>query len=127
MHRPVGDQKRARAGIEECAAEPGRCFGAGAGAGGGVARRQHHPVGIELERENLLHREKPVAFDAGDLRRGERQSRLGQPVEIAGNEPMGGEGDDPVMREIECFDVLLVGGLAEVKRFGRIGFERFPA
>jgi len=36
---------------------------------------------------------------------------------------MGGEGNDPVMRKIERLDVLLVGGLAEVKRFGRIGFD----
>ena len=106
-------------------AEAGCTDQLGFGASGGVACGENHPVGIELERENLLHGQQPVAFHARDVRRGQRQSRLCEPVEIAGHEPMGGKGNDPLMRKIERLDVLLVGGFAEVKRFGRIGFERF--
>jgi CHAT domain-containing protein len=34
---------------------------------------------------------------------------------LAGHQPVRVEGDDPVVREIERLDVLLVGGFAEVK------------
>ena len=54
MHRPVGDEQRARAGIEECAAETRHSFRAGTGTGGGIAGRQDHPIGVEFEREYPL-------------------------------------------------------------------------
>ena len=83
MHRPISDKEGAGSSIKERAAEAGSRFGAGRG----VACGENHPVGIELERENLLHGQQPVAFHARDVRRGQRQSRLREPVEIAGHEP----------------------------------------
>src|SRR3984957_12765601 len=54
MHRPIGDEERARPGIEERAAESRGGLRTGARAGGGVACGQHHPVRIELEGEDIL-------------------------------------------------------------------------
>ena len=124
MDRPIGDQQRARSGIEEGAAEPRGRLGAGARRRAGVAGGEHDPIRVELEREDLLHRQQPVALDAGDLGRAQRQRRLGQAVEIAGDEAVGGESDDPVAREILVLDVLFVGGAPEKQRLRRIDVER---
>jgi hypothetical protein len=66
----------------------------------------------------------PVALDAGNIGRRERQSRLRQSVEIAGHKTVRCESDDPVMRKIERLDIVFVGRLAEIERLGRIGVER---
>ena len=124
MHRPVGDENGARAGIEESAAQAGGGFGARAGAGAGVARREHDPVGIELEREDFFHGQQAVAFDARDFRRGQRQRRLRQAIQLAGDQAVRGEDDDLEAGQIGVLDRRLVGFLAEMKHLGRIGLQR---
>ena len=42
--------------------------------------RQHHPIGVELEGENLLHRQQPVARHSGNIRRGQSLNGLTQPA-----------------------------------------------
>ena len=49
--------------------------GSRAVAAGGIARRQHHPIGIELERQNLRHGQKTVSGVAGHA--GGRQRERG--------------------------------------------------
>src|SRR6266508_5616295 len=123
-HRPVSDQDCPRAGIKEGPPETGGRLCTGTGARSGVAGRQHHPVGIELECENLLHREQAVALRSGHRRRGERERRLGEPAEVAGNEAVGGEHDNAVFRQTHASHGLLVRRLAEVKNFRWIGLQR---
>ena len=47
-------------------AQSGRGFGPRAGSGAGVARREDHPIGIELQLQYLFHRQQAVAFVSRD-------------------------------------------------------------
>ena len=85
-----------RAGIEEGARQARQRLRAGLVAGGGVAGRQHHPVGIELELCTSLAVSRPSSI-RGLRRDRERERRLAQPLHVAGDEPMSGEIDDAVI------------------------------
>ncbi len=61
----------------------GRGFRSGAFAGRGVAGREHHPVGVELERQHFVHGQQAAARARCHGRRGHRQGRLVEPVEVA--------------------------------------------
>ena len=123
VNGPVRHQQGARARIEEGAAEAGGGFGAGARARPGVAGREHDPVGVELQSQNLLHGEETVAFDSGDVGGRQCQGRLREAVEFARNEPVRGEDDGAEPRQVLVLDALLVGLLAEPEHLGGIGFE----
>jgi hypothetical protein len=53
VHRPVRDQERAGASIEECTRQARQRLGAFGAAGGSVAGRQDYPIGVELEAGDL--------------------------------------------------------------------------
>src|SRR5437764_760415 len=62
-------QQRSRAGIEERARETRQRFGAGLVTGNGVARREHHPVRVELELRDVIliaARLSPPSFDGSN-------------------------------------------------------------
>ena len=99
LHRPVRDEERARARIEERARKAGERFRPGLVAGDGVAGGEHHPVGVELELRHFACGEEAVVELARLFRQRERKRRLRQSLDLAGDEPMGGEIDDAVIRE----------------------------
>ena len=68
FHRPVRDEQRAGAGIEERAGESRQRFRAGLVAGDGVAGGEHHPVRVELELRHLAGGEQAVVGLARLLR-----------------------------------------------------------
>ncbi len=79
---PVRHQQGPRLGVEEGARQTGEGLGIALVAGSGVAGRQHHPVGIELELRHLGSREQAVVlFELGcrgrAVGRGQDQGRFG--------------------------------------------------
>src|SRR5215470_16672459 len=62
IYRPVRDEQRACSGVEECAGEAGERLRVGlvTCTASGIARREHHPVRVELELRDLGGREKAV-------------------------------------------------------------------
>ena len=50
VHLPVGDQQGPRARVEERTGQARQCFRSRPAGSGGVARGEHDPIGIELER-----------------------------------------------------------------------------
>ena len=126
LHRPVRDQQRARAGIEERARKARQCFRAGLVAGDGVAGGEHHPVGIELELRHLAGGEEAVIEFARLSGKRERQRWLGQSLDLAGDETMGGEIDDAIIGSADAR--LTVVSLASLRRWMSLaGAPRFCA
>ena len=82
MHRPIGDEQGARAGVKEGAAEAGRCLSSSARSSARITCGQHNPVGIKLELKDFLHRQQTVTRSTRDGWRGQCQRRLCQPIEI---------------------------------------------
>ena len=99
IDRPVRDQQRARAGIEERARQPRQRFRAGLVARDGIAGGKHHPIGIKLELRHLARGEQAIIELARLLRQRQRQRRLAQSLHLAGHEPMRGKIDDAVIRQ----------------------------
>src|SRR2546426_4786818 len=124
FHRPVAHEQRAGARVEERAAETGDRFRARAAAARCVARRQHDPIGVESEAEDFLHREEAVAVHARDVGGRERERRLGEAVELTGNEAVRGERQDPIAGEVRGLHVLLVGIAADEDVAREIGPHR---
>ena len=102
---------------------PKRSIHAVATTGGGVARRQHHPVGVEPEAQDLAHGQQAVVAAAGQLRRRKRQRRLRQAVEVAGHQPVGGEGEHPEARQVHRLDAAFAGVAAEENALRQVGLH----
>jgi hypothetical protein len=83
---PVRDEEGARAGIDEGPREAREGLGVLRRARGGVAGRQDHPVGVELERGDLGGGKVAVVVRAGLVRRQVRptlRSRRLERLELA--------------------------------------------
>lgn len=99
---PVAHQERPRAGVEERAGQPGQPLRARfAARAGGVAGREHHEVGVEVQARDLARSQEPVVPFAGGGR-AQRQRRLGEPGELAREQAVGRERDGPVAAEIRA-------------------------
>ena len=104
----MGDQERSRAGVEEGARQPRQALAAQPAVGRrGVAGREHDPVGVELELRDLAGVEQPVFVGARRRGRRQRQRRLALALELARQEAVGREGDDPVLAEVRAPHALL--------------------
>jgi hypothetical protein len=82
--------QRASPGIEECPSHTRRRLS--------IARRKHHPLGIEFELRDLGRREQAVVIFAGFDRRRQDQRRLGlgrrQHLGLASEQTVRGEVDN---------------------------------
>jgi hypothetical protein len=110
----VRHQKRARAGIEERARQSRQRFRPRRLARHGVAGRQHHPIGIEFELRHLACGQEAVVAIRRRRRNSERQRRLADALDVAGNEAMGREIDHAVIGKVGVLDRRLACGLAEI-------------
>jgi hypothetical protein len=77
FHRPVRHQQGPRSGIEEGPPQARYRFRAGPVPRGRIAGGEYHPIGIQLQRQHLVHGQETVAGAGYDLRRRQRQRRLG--------------------------------------------------
>ena len=125
VHVPVGDQHRPRSGVEEGPRQPRQRLAAFA-AGGGVARRHDHPVGVELELGHVGRLEQAVVLGGGLVLGGRRhqQRRFGAVAHeqrgLARHQPVGGEVDRPRPAQgaarRQRLDLAHRGPLAEIDR-----------
>ena len=94
IDRPMRNPKRPRACIEERPREPGQRFGAGSVTGNRIARRQHHPIGVELQLRDFAGGQKSIVEFGRLPRNAQHQRRFGKSLDVAGDETMGREIDD---------------------------------
>src|SRR6266446_2806509 len=102
-HRPVRDEQGARARVEEGPRQAREALPAQlAVRGRRVAGREHDPVRVELELGDLGRVEEPVLVGRGRGGRRQGQRGLALALELAGQDPVRGEGDHAEAGEIRA-------------------------